>query len=130
MHLPTPIHDPHDTLGGPLKRLPLRKAAVIFIAAVCLSLCGLLYLQLEQSREHDLSQAQIASVNLTRAMAQQAEDTFVAADLVVTSLADWIQADGFGVALTPRLQRTLPVGCRPCSSCMGCFCSIAKGSGW
>ena len=104
--MPTPIHDSRDTLGGPLKRLPLRKAAVIFIAAVCLSLCGLLYLQLEQSRHHDLSQAQIASVNLTRAMAQQAEDTFLAADLVVTSLVDWIQADGFGVASSPRLQRT------------------------
>ena len=70
--LPTRLHDPHHTPGVALKRLPLRKAAVLFIATVCLCLCGLLYLQLEQSRRHDLSLAQVASSNLTRAMAQQA----------------------------------------------------------
>jgi diguanylate cyclase (GGDEF)-like protein len=89
-----------------LKRLPLRKAAVLFIAVVCLSLCGLLYLQLEQSRRHDLALAQVASSNLTRAMAQQAEDTVMQADLVLTSLADWIQADGFGASQKARLQKT------------------------
>ena len=104
--MPTPVHDPYHTLGGPLKRLPLRKAAVAFIAAVCLCLCGLLYLQLEQSREHDLALAQKSSSNLTQAMAQQAEDTFRAADLVVTSLVDWIQAEGFEAARNPRLQPT------------------------
>ncbi len=104
--MPTPIHDPHFTLGGPLKRLPLRKSAVMFVAAVCLCLCGLLYLQLEQSRRHDLLLAEGASTNLTRAMAQQAQDTFLAADLVVTSLAEWIQADGPGVLQNPRLQQT------------------------
>ena len=91
MLLSAPIHDPYYTLGGPLKRLPLRKAAVAFIAAVCLCLCGLLYLQLKQSRDHDLALAQVSSANLTRAMAQQAEDTFRAADLVVSSLVDWVQ---------------------------------------
>lgn len=104
--MPTPIHDPHYTPGGPLKRLPLRKAAVMFVAAVCLCLCGLLYLQLEQSRRYDLSLAEVASSNLTRAMAQQAQDTFLSADLVMTSLVDWIQAEGFGVVKNPRLQQT------------------------
>lgn len=103
--MPTPIHDPHYTPGGPLKRLPLRKAAMMFVAAVCLCLCGLLYLQLEQSRRYDLSLAEVASSNLTRAMAQQAQDTFLGADLVMTSLVDWIQAEGFGVMQNPRLQQ-------------------------
>lgn len=88
-----------------MKRLPLLKAAVVFIAAVCLCLCGLLYLQLEQSYEHDLAQAKMASMNLTRAMAQQADDTFIEADLVLTSLADWIQEDGYGPAQQAFLQR-------------------------
>ncbi|MCF4998968.1 diguanylate cyclase [Pseudomonas syringae] len=105
--MPIPIHDPHQLPGGTLKRLPLRRAAVLFIVAVCLSLFGLLYLQLEQSRRQDLDIAEIASANLTRAMAQQAEDTLVAADLVLTSLADWIQDDGYGAAQRPRLQKTL-----------------------
>lgn len=104
--MPIPLHDPLHTPGGTLKRLPLRKAAVLFIAAVCLCLCGLLYLQLEQSRRHDLAEAQVASSNLTRAMAQQAEDTFMKADLVLSSLADWIQADGYGAAQLPRLRKT------------------------
>ncbi|POA17734.1 diguanylate cyclase [Pseudomonas sp. FW300-N1A1] len=104
--MPTPIHDLHYASGDPLKRLPLRKAAVIFIVGVCLCLCGLLYLQLEQSRQHELTQARLASANLTRAMAQQAQDTFLAADLVVTSLVDWISSDGFGAAQFGQLQRT------------------------
>lgn len=103
--LPIPIHDPHQT-PGTLKRLPLRKAAALFIVAVCLCLSGLLYLQLEQTRRQDLATAQMASTNLTRAMAQQAEDTFLAADLVLTSLVDWVEDDGYGAAQRPRLQKT------------------------
>jgi hypothetical protein len=103
--LPIPIHEPHQT-PGTLKRLPLRKAAALFIVAVCLCLSGLLYLQLEQTRRQDLANAQVASTNLTRAMAQQAEDTFLAADLVLTSLADWVEDDGYGAAQRPRLQKT------------------------
>lgn len=104
--MPIPIPDPHHVPDGALRRLPLLKAAVLFIAAVCLCLCGLLYLQLEQSRRHDLALAEVSSSNLTRAMAQQAEDTFMKADLVLTSLVDWIQAEGFDAAQTPRLQKT------------------------
>lgn len=103
--MPIPTHDPHQA-PGTLKRLPLRKAAALFIVAVCLCLFGLLYLQLEQSRRQDLATAQMASANLTRAMGQQAEDTFLAADLVLTSLVDWIQDDGYGAAQKPRLQQT------------------------
>jgi len=103
--LPIPIHDPLHPPGGALKRLPLLKAAVTFIAAVCLCLCGLLYLQLEQSRRHDLESARIASGNLTRAMAQQAQDTFLQADLVLAGQADWIQLDGFAPASRPRLHQ-------------------------
>lgn len=105
MLLPIPIHDPQQT-PGTLKRLPLRKAAVLFTVAVCLCLCGLLYLQLEQSRRQDLAVAQMASSNLTRAMAQQAEDTFLAADLVMNSLVDWIQEDGYAASQKLRLQKT------------------------
>lgn len=103
--MPIPIHDSHHAPGA-LKRLPLLKAAAFFIAAVCLCLCGLLYLQLEQSRRHDLALAEVASSNLTRAMAQQAEDAFMKADLVLTSLADWIQADGYDATQQPRLHKT------------------------
>ncbi|MVV47825.1 diguanylate cyclase [Pseudomonas sp. PB120] len=104
--MPIPLHDAHHAPGGALKRLPLLKAAVLFIAAVCLCLCGLLYLQLEQSHRQDLDAAQVASANLTRAMAQQAEDTFMKADLVLTGLTEWLQVDGYGSAQKARLQKT------------------------
>ncbi|WP_039011084.1 sensor domain-containing diguanylate cyclase [Pseudomonas brassicacearum] len=104
--MPISIFDPFHVPGGALKRLPLLKAAVTFIAAVCLCLCGLLYLQLEQSRSHDLESARVASATLTRAMAQQAQDTFLQTDLVLASLTDWIQVDGYGPAVQPRLQQT------------------------
>ncbi|MHC8293036.1 sensor domain-containing diguanylate cyclase [Pseudomonas sp. LB3P58] len=125
--MPIPLHDPHNATGVTLKRLPLRKAAVLFIAVVCLSLCGLLYLQLEQSRRHDLALAQVASSNLTRAMAQQAEDTFMQADLVLTSLADWIQADGFGTPQKPRLQKTFARRVQALSQLHGIFLFDQKG---
>ena len=102
--MPVPIYDPHHLPGGTLKRLPLLKAAVAFIATVFLCLCGLLYLQLEQSWRHDLMQAEVNSTNLTRAIAQQAEDTFMEADLVLMSLSEWIQALGDGPEQQPRLQ--------------------------
>ena len=119
--------DPHHAPSVASKRLPLRKAAVLFIAAVCLCLCGLLYLQLEQSRSHDLRQAQIASSNLTRAMAQQAEDTFMKADLVLTSLVDWIQIDGFGPPQRPRLQKTFARRVQALNQLHGIFLFDQKG---
>ncbi|MDB5995905.1 MAG: diguanylate cyclase [Pseudomonas sp.] len=119
--------DPRHSTGAALKRLPLRKAAVLFIAVVCLCLCGLLYLQLEQSRRHDLAVAEVASSNLTRAMAQQAEDAFMKADLVLTSLADWIQADGFGPAQLPRLQKTFARRVQALNQLHGIFLFDQKG---
>jgi diguanylate cyclase (GGDEF) domain len=125
--LSIPLHDPHNATGVTLKRLPLRKAAVLFIAVVCLSLCGLLYLQLEQSRRHDLALAQVASTNLTRAMAQQAEDTFMQAELVLTSLADWIQVDGFGAPQKARLQKTFARRVQALHQLHGIFLFDQKG---
>ncbi|MEB0047812.1 MULTISPECIES: diguanylate cyclase [unclassified Pseudomonas] len=125
--MPIPTHDPLHAPGGALKRLPLLKAAVLFIAAVCLCLCGLLYLQLEQSRRHDLELAQVASSNLTRAMSQQAEDTFMKADLVLTSLVDWIQAEGIGPVQTARLQRTFARRVRALDQLHGIFLFDGQG---
>lgn len=103
--MPVPIYDAQHAPGGTLKRLPLLKAAVAFIATVFLCLCVLLYLQLEQSWRHDLAQAEVNSTNLTRAIAQQAEDTFMEADLVLMSLSEWIQAIGEGPVQRLRLQQ-------------------------
>ncbi|MGF0237121.1 sensor domain-containing diguanylate cyclase [Rhodococcus sp. IEGM1300] len=125
--MPTPLYDPHHAPGGTLKRLPLLKAAVLFIATVCLCLCGLLYLQLEQSRHHDLEEAKVASTNLTRAMAQQAEDTFMKADLVLTSLADWLQAEGYGAAQQPLLQKTFARRVHALKQLHGIFLFDKKG---
>jgi len=125
--LPNLQNDPHIATGVALKRLPLRKAAMLFIAVVCLCLCGLLYLQLEQSRRHDLAVAEVASSNLTRAMAQQAEDTFMKADLVLTSLVDWIQADGFGPPQRPRLQKTFAQRVQTLSQLHGILLFDQKG---
>ncbi|KAA0975605.1 GGDEF domain-containing protein [Pseudomonas sp. ANT_H12B] len=125
--MPTPLDDAHSATGVAMKRFPLRKAAVLFIAVVCLCLCGLLYLQLEQSRRHDLTAAQVVSSNLTRAMAQQAEDTFMKADLVLTNLVDWIQADGFGGPQKPRLQKTFARQVQALSQLHGIFLFDQKG---
>ncbi|MHC8305361.1 sensor domain-containing diguanylate cyclase [Pseudomonas sp. PB3P13] len=119
--MPISPDDPRHATGGALKRLPLRKAAVLFVVVVCLCLCGLLYLQLEQSRRHDLALAEEDSSNLTRAMAQQAEDTFMKADLVLTSLADWIQEEGFNDAQKPLLRKTFARRVQALSQLHGVF---------
>ncbi len=125
--LPISDDDPRHSSGTALKRLPLRKAAVLFITLVCLCLFGLLYLQLEQSRRHDLEVAEAASSNLTRAVAQQAEDTFTKADLVLTSLADWLQADGFGPAQISVLQKMFARRVLALSQLHGIFLFDQKG---
>lgn len=119
--MPISDDDPRHANGTALKRLPLRKAAVLFIVVVCLCLCGLLYLQLEQSRRHDLAVAEVASSNLTRAVAQQAEDTFMKADLVLTSLADWLQMDGFDQVQKSLLQKTFARRVQALSQLHGIF---------
>lgn len=119
--MPISLDDPRHATGAALKRLPLRKAAVLFVSVVCLCLCGLLYLQLEQSRRHDLASAEEDSANLTRAMAQQAEDTFMKADLVLTSLADWIQADGFNGEQQQLLRKTFARRVQALSQLHGVF---------
>jgi len=87
-----------------LKRIPMLKCAVIFIIVVCSSIIGLSLLQLQQSKAHELEQAEIASSNLARSMAQEAEDTFDEADIVLTGLAGWLQADGYGPGQADRLH--------------------------
>lgn len=125
--MPISPDDPRHANGATLKRLPLRKAAVLFVGIVCLCLCGLLYLQLEQSHRHDLAQAEEDSSNLTRAMAQQAQDTFMKADLVLTSLADWIQAEGFSEEQKPLLRKTFARRVQALSELHGVFLFDQKG---
>lgn len=103
--MPPLINDLNAPPVGQLKRLPMLKFAVMFIVVAFSSIIGLSLLQLQQSKRHYLEQAEIASSNLSRSMAQQAEDTFDQADIVLAGLAGWLQAEGHGPAQIDRLHK-------------------------
>ncbi|WP_426143242.1 sensor domain-containing diguanylate cyclase [Pseudomonas sp. DWP3-1-2] len=125
--MPVVIHEvaiPDDRL----KRLPLIVLTTFFIGFVCIALFGLLALHLAEAKKHDLRQAGIASTNLARAMAQQAEDTFDEADLVLQNLLGWLQAYGHESPQKLRLHNLLLSQVQALPQLHGVFVFDAQGS--
>jgi hypothetical protein len=63
--------------------------------------------QLEHAKEHELHQAEISTTNLSKSLAQQAEDTFDEADVILVDLVERIQVDGLAPAQVDRLEKLL-----------------------
>lgn len=78
-----------------------------FVAVVCLALVALDFLNSWHSRTVQLKQMSVATSNLARAMAQQADDTIKQADTALIGIVERIQHDGTGPAALDRLHRLL-----------------------
>nr|WP_218088539.1 sensor domain-containing diguanylate cyclase [Variovorax sp. SG517] len=78
-----------------------------FVAVVCLALVALDFLNSWHSRAVQLKQMSVATSNLARAMAQQADDTIKQADTALIGIVERIQHDGTGPAALDRLHRLL-----------------------
>jgi len=89
----------------PAKRLSVLWLAIIAIVLVCVSVVGFNLWQLEYAKEREMQQAQVATTNLSRSLAQQAEDTFDEADIILVDLVDRLQNDGWGTVQVQRLQK-------------------------
>ncbi|MDB5981789.1 MAG: hypothetical protein JWQ69_2804, partial [Pseudomonas sp.] len=77
----------------PIKRAPVLWLALIAIVLVCVSIIIFNVWQLEHAKDHELAQAEIATSNLSKSLAQQAEDTFDEADIILVDLVERLQND-------------------------------------
>lgn len=99
--------DSRVDLAQPIKRAPVLWLAVVAIIFVCVSIVTFNVWQLEHAKDHELHQAQISTSNLSKSLAQQAEDTFDEADVILVDLVERMQNDGQGPAQVERLEKLL-----------------------
>ncbi|MBB4225753.1 GGDEF domain-containing protein [Variovorax guangxiensis] len=90
-----------------LRRLSLASRTVVFVALVCLGLLAIDGWNSWQSRQLHLRQMSVATSNLARAMAQQADDQIKLADTVLVGLVERIESEGTGPAEVARLREFL-----------------------
>lgn len=96
-----------QALGRRLKRMPVLWLTGIFIVVVCLSIISIDLWQLNEAKQHDLIAANKTAVNLSRALAQQADDAFDQADIVLSGLIERLGHDGNGPSQKARLHALL-----------------------
>jgi diguanylate cyclase (GGDEF)-like protein len=81
--------------------------AIAFVAIVCLSLIVLDGWRSWNARSVELGEMDAATSNLSRAMAQQADDTFKVADTALLGIVELVEFDGTGPAALKRLHDIL-----------------------
>jgi diguanylate cyclase (GGDEF)-like protein len=87
--------------------MPVLWLAGFFTVLVCLSITSITLWQLRQTRSHELDIANTNAANLSRSMAQQADDTFDQADIPVAGIVERLSYDGFGAATSSRMHEYL-----------------------
>lgn len=87
--------------------MPVLWLAGFFTVLVCLSITSITLWQLRQTRSHELDIANTTVANLSRSMAQQADDTFDQADIPVAGIVERLSYDGFGAATSSRMHEYL-----------------------
>jgi len=92
-----------------LKRLSITSRATLFVAVVCVSLVAIDGWRSWNARTEQLREVAIATNNLSRAMAQQADDTIKSADVVLGDMVERLETDGDDPAALQRLHEVLMV---------------------
>jgi diguanylate cyclase (GGDEF)-like protein len=87
--------------------MPVLWLAGFFTVLVCLSITSITLWQLRQTRGHELDIANTTVANLSRSMAQQADDTFDQADIPVAGIVERLYYDGIGAATSSRMHEYL-----------------------
>jgi len=90
-----------------LRQLSITSRTSLFVAIVCLGLVLLDGWNSWNSRSEQLQEMRVATKNLARAMAQQADDAFKLADTALASIVDRVESEGVGTAQIPRLREHL-----------------------
>jgi diguanylate cyclase (GGDEF)-like protein len=84
--------------------MPVLWLAGFFTVLVCFSITSITLWQLRQSRNHELEIADTTVTNLSRSMAQQADDAFDQADIPVAGIVERLSYDGFGASTSSRMH--------------------------
>lgn len=87
-----------------LKRMPVLWLAGVFTILVCVSITSITLWQLREARNHELAMANTFASNLSRSMAQQADDAFDQASIPVAGIIERLTYDGFQAAGSPRMH--------------------------
>ncbi|MFZ6647654.1 sensor domain-containing diguanylate cyclase [Undibacterium sp. TJN25] len=95
-------HNRPDTRSAPITLL-----AVFFVVLVCASLAFIDGWRSWAARKNQLAEAQIATANMARSIAQHADDTIKGADTSLLGLVERVQADGTGPAAVARLHKLM-----------------------
>jgi diguanylate cyclase (GGDEF)-like protein len=95
--------------------------AILFVLLVCVSLVGMSCWSLWKARVGQMEEAGTATANMTRALAQHADDTLRAADLVLLGLVERLEVDGMSDASLPRLKKLLQATVADLNSLNGIF---------
>ena len=90
-----------------LSRPTITFRAITFVLAVCIALVALDGWRSWNARTVQLDEMRVATSNLTRAMAQQANDTIKEADTTLVGTVERVQVDGLGPVAVARLHRIL-----------------------
>jgi diguanylate cyclase (GGDEF)-like protein len=101
--------------------------AILFVLLVCLSLVGTGCWSLWKARVSQMEEAGTATANMTRALAQHADDTLRAADLMLLGLVERLEVDGMHAASLPRLKKLLQATVADLSSLNGIFVYDEEG---
>lgn len=83
--------------------LSLQGRMLGLIACVCVALVGSEVWQLQRVYEANIQQAEVATANTARSMAEQADTTLKTADTIVASLVERVEAEGTGPEARTRL---------------------------
>src|SRR6476469_7120681 len=86
------------------QKRPVTRVAIVFFTLVCLSLGGMQAWSVYRARKVQVSDARIATSNLTRNMAEYADNALERADAQLSELVDRVNADG-ALDNPERLQR-------------------------
>ncbi|HEY0288182.1 MAG TPA: sensor domain-containing diguanylate cyclase [Pseudomonas sp.] len=84
--------------------MPVLWLAGVFTVLVCVSIISITLWQLREERTHELAMANTSVANLSRSMAQQADDAFDQADIPVAGIIERLAYDGFESARSPRMH--------------------------
>ncbi|WP_172310678.1 sensor domain-containing diguanylate cyclase [Paraburkholderia solitsugae] len=101
--------------------------AITFVVIVCLSLVVLDGWRSWTARAVELGEMDVATGNLSQAMAQQADDTFKEADTALLGIVERVQYDGTGPAALKRLHNVLVMRQEALPQLAGLFVYDEKG---
>jgi diguanylate cyclase (GGDEF)-like protein len=110
-----------------LSRTTITFRAITFVLGVCIALVALDGWRSWNARTVQLGEMRVATSNLTRAMAQQANDTIKEADTTLVGTVERVQVDGLGTAAVARLHRILVLRKEQLRQLNGLFIYDEKG---